>query len=137
MTAEDYEWLEITTGRERDFYLDFASTTDVDPGDIRAVLEFRVLPDSGSALVVSCATADPGGADGTIEITQIGADPDNDVWTYEAHCHLTDVVTASLRPVIDAQAGWGDLKLWADSVDGGAAQFGGRYQLRILSGVTA
>lgn len=138
MTSEDYEWLLITTGRQWDAYLNVASDVDVDATTIHAVLEFRDRPSSDvGTLIVSCATADPGDADGTITITQIGADEDNGVWLYEAHCQLSDIVTGSLAPVVTGQAGWGDLKVWAASVDGGAAELGGRYELRILSEVTA
>lgn len=138
MTSDDYQWLLITTGRSWDAYLNFASDTDVDPATIQAVLEFRDRPSSGAgARLVSCATAVPGGVEGTITITQIDANEAAGVWLYEAHCHLSDTATGSLTPVISGQAGWGDLKLYAPSVDGGAAQLGGRYQLRILGEVTA
>lgn len=137
MTSNDYEWLLITTGRQWDAYLNFASSTDVDADTIQAVLEFRDRPSSSlGTRIVSCATTIPGGAEGTITVTQIDANDDAEVWLYEAHCQLSDVDTGSLTPVIKGQAGWGDLKLSAPSVDGGAEQLGGRYQLRILNEVT-
>lgn len=136
-SAVDYEWQEIITGRVWDAYPNFISDTDVDPATIQAVLEFRDAPTTAGRLITSCATTIPGGAAGTITITQIDANEDDEEWLYEAHCHLSAAVTSALTPIVKGQAGWGDLKLYAPSVDGGEAQLGGRYQLRILSEVTA
>lgn len=134
----NYEWLEMIAGRVWDAYPNFTSDTDVDPATIQAVLEFRTQPTSDAGTrIVSCATTVPGGAEGTITVTQIDADEEGGVWLYEAHCHLSAAATSALTPVLRGQAGWGDLKLYAPSVDGGEPQNGGRYQLRVLKEITA
>lgn len=137
--AADTYVANIVAGRVWHAYPNFQSTTNVDATTIQARLEFRTH--AGADVIASCATSGGGAADGTITITQIGSTGDG-IWYYEAHCYLPDTVTELLTPSVDPdtgalqQAGVGDLKLWAPSVDAGGAQDGGDWVLRIEAEVT-
>lgn len=137
-----YGLVTITQGRAKHIYANFTSDSDVDPATIEARIEFRTKP-GNPAVALSFATAGAGSADGTITITQIAARPDINRWTYQADCYVPDTATQGLTPTTDSTTGAlqfgyvGDLKCWAPSVDSGAAQGCGRFQLLIEQEITA
>lgn len=147
MTSFDgVEPLEVTIKQGRIFEMrpNFTCDADIDPADIEARVEFRDRALAGVKFA-SMATEGAGDADGTITITQLAADPDRGIWTYEAYCVLTDTFTQGVNatdyvnPATGAlrQAGWGDLKVWSAGVQSGAAFDGGDFEVLIRPEVTA
>ena len=112
----------------------------VSASTIQARVEFRETP--GSPVLISAATSGGGDADGTITISLLGTDASGNP-RYEALIHFSDTVTqeklAAVATPADTrgQVGWGDLKVWAPSVDSGEAADCGLIQLRVDAEYTA
>ena len=129
----------FTAGRAYHGWPNFLSDTNVDPATIQARIEFR--ESAGSPVLISAATSGGGSADGTITISLLGTSGSR--FVYQAAIYFSDTVTQTKLADIATEAdvrgmrGWGDLKVWAPSVDAGAAQDCGLWQFRVDPEYTA